>query len=321
MSAQQDKIDRSRRELARNGLAGSIAISVAVGSFNPLDTLRIRWQVAPQSSSISLVQYAQQIVKIEGLVKGLWTPGLGANMASFFVCGGLRQGFYPFFRDSLVVILGQEEKSVATMMLGGFATGAIAFWSCTPFFQLKTLMQAEAGRIEQGLDGQRVLRTGSRAGSAPRFHGRMWWENGAQLAAEGGFSTLWRGASPLVVRGSLLAAGQMLGYDGVKTYCKKNDVLSDGPVLHVGASVAAAFFSCSFSAPADIVMTRYQAAVVMGRSYDGPIHCVRTMLTEEGVGVLFRGWTPFFVRVTPLFAINLPLYEQIRRCLGIGYLD
>ena len=45
------------------------------------------------------------------------------------------------------------------------------------------------------------------------------------------------------------------------------------------------------------------------------------MVREEGVGVFFRGWSPFFVRVVPLFVINLPLYEQIRRVLGIGYLN
>ena len=41
----------------------------------------------------------------------------------------------------------------------------------------------------------------------------------------------------------------MLGYDGVKTYCKNHALLADGPVLHVAASIAAAFFSCTFSAP------------------------------------------------------------------------
>jgi dicarboxylate transporter 10 len=91
--------------------------------------------------------------------------------------------------------------------------------------------------------------------------------------------------------------------------------------LHVGASIAAAFFSCTFSAPADIVMTRYQAAEVMGRSYAGPVDCVKTLVREEGMAVFFRGWSPFFVRVVPLFTINLPLYEQIRRLFGIGYLD
>ena len=92
---------RHRSELTRNMLAGSCAISIAVGTFNPLDTLRVRWQVTPEGSG--LVSYARQIVAREGLVKGLWTPGLGANMMSFFVCGGLRQGLYPWFRDTLVV--------------------------------------------------------------------------------------------------------------------------------------------------------------------------------------------------------------------------
>ena len=119
--------------------------------------------------------------------------------------------------------------------------------------------------------------------------------------------------------------------------------MDDGPLLHVLSSIAAAFFSCTFSAPADIVMTRYralpsthsarlsvsltgralstEAAQVIGRAYDGPVDCVKTMVREEGVGVFFRGWSPFFVRVVPLFVINLPLYEQIRRVLGIGYLN
>ncbi len=64
-----------------------------------------------------------------------------------------------------------------------------------------------------------------------------------------------------------------------------------------------------------------EAAQVIGRAYDGPVDCVKTMVREEGVGVFFRGWSPFFVRVVPLFVINLPLYEQIRRVLGIGYLN
>jgi hypothetical protein len=103
-----ERLRRVRSEIWRNGLAGSIAISVAVGTFNPLDTLRIRWQVLPRPSGHShshggggaghpaagggIRAYGMQIVRTEGLVRGLWTAGIGANMASFFVCGGIRQG-------------------------------------------------------------------------------------------------------------------------------------------------------------------------------------------------------------------------------------
>lgn len=165
-----------------------------------------------------------------------------------------------------------------------------------------------------------MLLTGARAGELPRFHGNMWWTNGLALGRDGGpppsgpadlldktswahcpelrvgwghaalgIAGLWRGACPLVFRGALLASGQMLGYDGCKTYCKRAGLLEDGPVLHVGASVAAAFLSCTFSAPADIVMTRYQAAQIIGRAYTGPIDCVKTMVREEGLRVFFRG--------------------------------
>eukprot|EP01046_Picozoa_sp_COSAG06_P079920 COSAG06_NODE_27291_length_596_cov_1.008048_1_plen_100_part_10 len=44
-------------------------------------------------------------------------------------------------------------------------------------------------------------------------------------------SGLWRGACPLVVRGALLAAGQMLGYDGLKTYCKRSACADDQSVF------------------------------------------------------------------------------------------
>jgi hypothetical protein len=80
-------------------MARSIAISIAVGTFNPLDTLRIRWQVTSAASTgaadlhgSSCMNFGRKIVTQEGLLKGLWTPGLGANMTSFFICGGFRQG-------------------------------------------------------------------------------------------------------------------------------------------------------------------------------------------------------------------------------------
>ena len=115
-------------------------------------------------------------------------------------------------------------------------------------------MQAEAGKI---CPTSGLLLSGARAGKPPKFHGKMWWTNGATLVREGNVLALWRGACPLVVRGALLASGQMLGYDGLKTYCKREAMMTDGPALHVAASIAAAFFSCSFSAPVKLLDTTF----------------------------------------------------------------
>jgi hypothetical protein len=40
----------------------------------------------------------------------------------------------------------------------------------------------------------------------------------------------------------------------------------------------------------------------------------------DGVLALYRGFTPFVVRLGPVFVISLPLTEQIRRLAGLGYL-
>ena len=139
-----------------------------------------------------------------------------------------------------------------------------------------------------------------------------------RLAAEGG---AWHGATPLVVRGALLSGGQQLGYDGTKTLCKREGWLADGVTMHVTASVTAAFVATTFAAPFDILQTRFQSGQADGRRWESLAQCVRAMLAEGGPAILFRGWVPFFARVAPLFVINLPLYEQLRRLFGLGFLD
>ena len=96
----------------------------------------------------------------------------------------------------------------------------------------------------------------------------------------------------------------------------------EGFGLHVFSSVVAAFLSSTLSVPADVVLTRYQASTEMGRSYPGGVlQCATVLYRESGVLGFFRGWVPLFMRVAPLYVCYLPLYEQLRRALGLGYLD
>ena len=44
------------------------------------------------------------------------------------------------------------------------------------------------------------------------------------------------------------------------------------------------------------------------------------ILRKGGVLAFYRGFTPFVVRLGPVFLISLPLTEQIRRLAGLGYL-
>ena len=297
--------------VARNVAAGALATAIAVSIFNPLDTLRIKYQVRPDRDALSAAKFARRIIAAEGVIGGLWLPGLGVNACSVAVSSGIRLGFYPSIRDALVG--DANEKNGFDMVFAGLAAGALGFFIATPLFQLKVLTQAEHGLVDPKTGR---LTTGSRAGAVPRFQG-------SAMSGLSRMPALYSGASVLCVRGALLSAGAQLGYDGSKTLMQSRRAENEEETYatHVCASVVSAFLATSFSAPADFVMTKYQASKLTRSPDASPLRTlVRVVSTSDSpFTVLFTGWTTFFVRVAPLFLISMPLYEQTRKLLGIGF--
>ena len=316
-------------------LASSTCAGFVVALFNPLDCLRIRWQIASadvQVKSLGQTRYALQVVSREGLVKGLWAPGVGSNAAACFLARGIGLGAYPSLRDGLQGLTagggdadatanahtggnhanannangnggggGGQKKGGGTMFLAGLLAGGVGYGLANPLWLMKTQLQGALG-----------------AGRPPPYGGsgaRGLWE---VARGQGGIAALYRGAPMLVVRGALMNSGNTLGYDGTKTLSAAYGVLEDGPVLHVAGSVASAFCASSFSVPADVVLTRYHTSP--RGTYPSPLACASGMWRAEGPAVFVRGWLALFGRQAPLYVVFLPLYEQMRRLLGLGYL-
>ena len=78
----------------------------------------------------------------------------------------------------------------------------------------------------------------------------------------------------------------------------------------------------------------------------GPLDCARQLVAAEGVRVFgrcarnplpacqkacqdrqftwrlgVRGWLPFFCRMAPIFTVQMTLYEQFRKMLGLDYMN
>ena len=83
----------------------------------------------------------------------------------------------------------------------------------------------------------------------------------------------------------------------------------------------AGFLATLFSAPADVIMTSYQTACQRGVKYTGLLQCAAQIWTTNGILGFFNGWPIQFFRVAPLFAVNLPLYEQFRKIIGLSYMN
>ena len=272
-------------------LCAGTAASVSSFLYNPLDCLRIRWQVAasvPQTAESGLIQYGSQIVRTEGLVSGLWRPGLAANVSGMFLSAAIRFTCYEHIRDGIVAASADgTSKNGLHMTTAGLVCGAFAYFVTAPFHLLKTLRQAEPVRPDI---------------------------NVADKLSD--FRNILRGSAPVSTRGALFTAGQMLGYDGLKSTAKAHGI-EDGPYLHLISSIAASFGASALSAPADLVVARYMAMT----SQASLVHCVREIYDESGVRGFWRGWSVSFVRLTPVMITYSTVYEQLRYRSGLGYLN
>jgi len=297
-------------DFAKGCLAAGFSGGLSVAIMNPLDTLKVRVQVATNPGS--LTAFARDVVTKEGFYRGLLAPGVAANFWGIGISSVGRVGCYPYVRDKLLAAAGATEKSGGVMFLAGLLAGGVGYLASSPVYQIKTLAQAEAGVVVDG-----VLTTGGRAGSAPRFHSHSLLGGLSTLKRDG---QLWRGSGALLVRGALLSAGMQVGYDGVKTLAKRRGV-AEGSGLHAVASAAGAVGACVCATPADVVMTRYQAAGMSGKNaHASALACAADVVRTDGPLALYRGFTPFVVRLGPVFIISLPLTEQIRRMMGLGYM-
>jgi len=291
--------------IIRSSMAAFIAAGTTCAIYNPLDCLRVRWQLLPRTEpalSRGLVNYGVGVIKHEGLFQGLWRPGLAPNVTGMALSASIRFGLYEVLRDSMRSddYNGNEDetpkKSFGQMFVAGMICGALGYSMATPFHLLKTLTQAD------------LIRAGSNPSTASMRN----------VIDNGGILNCYRGATPLAFRGACFTSGQMLGYDGMKTFGKSKLGVEDGVFLHIISSISASFGASLFAAPADLTMTKYMSdPPEQARSL---LYHMRSIYAERGILSFWRGWNLMFLRLAPVTLTYCTLYEKGRHLLGIGYL-
>lgn len=294
-------------------LSGGVAASVTSSIYNSLDCLRVRWQTLPQTpkhqeiSSRGMLHFTRYIIQNEGFVNGLCRPGLFTSMTASGISASLRFGFYENIRDAICPT--HEEKNAIHMFVAGFSCGAVGYFLTTPLQILKTKIQANTNNALHSMADR------------GKVGGNMTLHYVTRIDA---FAGLWNGGFTVAARGALFTAGQMLGYDGFKTFCKNQGIIEDGIRLHVASSIVAAFVSSALSAPADFIFARYvslsSSSSSSSQSSKSLMHCMKTIYHQDGVLGFWRGFGISFLRLCPVMLSYSMIYEQLRRHFGLGYL-
>ena len=138
------------------------------------------------------------------------------------------------------------------------------------------------------------------------------------VARADGVGALYRGMSACVLRGALLSSSQLATYDTAKGGMRRVCGLSEGPALHLLASCLSGLVAQTVIQPADTLKTVMMRSGADGSS--GLLSSMANLVREGGPRALYRGYVPALLRQGPVIMVQMPLIEQLRRLLGVGYM-
>ena len=130
-----------------------------------------------------------------------------------------------------------------------------------------------------------------------------------RMSKEEGWRSLFRGVWPNSFRAVLMTASQLASYDGFKRLLLEKTALEDNLTMHFTASFLAGFVATTVCSPVDVIKTRVMSA----REKEGLLSLLRRTIANEGVGWIFRGWVPSFVRLGPHTIATFLFLEQHKK--------
>jgi len=130
-----------------------------------------------------------------------------------------------------------------------------------------------------------------------------------RMSREEGWRSLFRGVWPNSMRAVLMTASQLASYDGFKRVLLEKIQLEDGLTTHFTASFLAGFVATTVCSPVDVIKTRVMSA----KESESLLGLLRRTIANEGVGWMFRGWVPSFIRLGPHTIATFLFLEQHKK--------
>lgn len=130
-----------------------------------------------------------------------------------------------------------------------------------------------------------------------------------RMTREEGWRSLFRGVGANSMRAVLMTASQLASYDGFKRLLLGKTTLKDDLTTHFSASLLAGFVATTVCSPVDVIKTRVMSA----HTKEGLLLLLRRWVANEGVGWVFKGWVPSFVRLGPHTIATFLFLEQHKK--------
>lgn len=239
------------------------------------NTVKVRLQLRSGNAPKTMVGTFSYVVRNESLL-GLYS-GLSASLLRQMTYSTVRFGVYEELKQrytpegqkpGLPLLIG---LSCFSGFLGGISGNAADVVNVR--MQQDRALPAEQRRhYKHGLDGMfRMLR-------------------------EDGPKSWFRGVWPNSVRAALMNSSQLASYDFLKGVLLQYTPMGDTTTTHFTASLMAGFVATTVCSPVDVIKSRVMSTNGKGQSM---VSLLRDITAKEGLGWMFKGWVPSFLRLGP----------------------
>jgi solute carrier family 25 phosphate transporter 3 len=281
---------------SRFALAGAVCCSVTHGGLTPVDVVKTRIQLDPQTYNRGLIGGFRQVIQNEGA--GALLTGVGPTFAGYFLQGALKFGGYEFFKKQWINVLGHENASQNRTAV------YLASSAAAEFFADIALCPLEATRI--------------RLVSEPTYANGLIGGFSKMLKNEG-VGAFYAGFGPILFKQIPYTMAKFVVYEKVaeaifRTYPKES--LSDGmqTVANLGAGLTAGFAAAIVSQPADTMLSKINKT--KGLPGEGTTSRLIKIGKELGLRGSYTGIGARLFMVGTLTAGQFAIYGDLKKALG-----
>lgn len=285
-------------------VCGGAAATFASCVIHPIDLAKVRMQLYgqlnPGKPVPGFLTILTNMVKNDGFFSIY--KGVDAAIGRQLVYGTARIGLHRTISDQMVKWNDGQNIGFMAKTLSGMASGSIAVCIGTPFDIALVRLQSD-----------------SMAAPEDRRNYKNVFDALVRTTKEEGFSALYKGLGPNILRGMSMNVGMMACYDQAKEVVAKllNDPMENGPSMgtKLGSSAVAGFTAALFSLPFDVVKSRLMAQKkdpATGKfPYEGITDCAVKIVKADGPKGLFAGFSAYYGRCAPHAMIILLSIESI----------
>jgi len=304
------KLASTSTPLTHRLVFGALSGMGAATFCHPLDVIRVQMQTDGVAYK-NTFDAATKIYHRAGIVEGLYA-GVSAAYLRQWMYGSFRIGIYAYLLEQTQlqnVANGKNKNDISfgQKLAMGCCSGGIGSFIGTP---------SELALVR--MSGDNKLPPTERRNYSNVI------DCITRIGKEEGITKLWRGAKPTVLRATLLSSAQLGVTSEIKGHLAKSGWFGPNGAYFYGlpmmfcSTLCSSFVANIVANPFDVMKSRLQSMPVdaSGKAmYSSMGDCFVKSVKSEGILVLWRGFTPAFVKLAPYTIISLTLADKLTRAI------